>query len=387
MRIAIVRGASLNKFEMQYYEPLAARHEITCFGSTKPVYDITEIYLPIVKLPCLGQVLGFVPGAIKALSYLFGDPQGLIGLESKLAGFDIAHTAELFSFYTHQALLAKKRGKVMKVVATISENIPFNQEWYPKQKALKEFALTNLDHILAIGGLSKEAVVVEGYPKEKVTVVPHGLDLKRFRPKKKDEKLAKRLGLKIDDFVILSVGRLVWEKGFYGLLLAAYELTKDQDLLNKNLKFLFVGAGPEKEDLIKLRDRLGLKKKVIFSQNLPYDSMAKVYNLANIFVLASIPTATWQEQFGMVLIEAMACGLPVVSTRSGGIPETVGGEGILVTPNNWSELAEALRKLILDQKLRQGLSKKGREWVKKRFDRMIIAQRIEKIYQKVLAKD
>lgn len=384
MKIAVVRGPSLNPFEMQYYEPLTRKHEVVCFGSTKPVYDIAGIKLPIIKLSCWGQVLGNLPGSIKALYWLFGDPQGLIGLEKNLAGFDIAHTAELFSYYTHQALMAKKRGKVKKVVATVSENIPFNQEWYPRQKFLKKYALANLDYILAISGLSKKAMIAEGFPEEKISVASHGLDLEKFKPGRRDGSLVRRLRLKKDDLVILSVGRLIWEKGFYDFLLAASQLVKDRKLAEKNLKFLIVGTGPEKGNLVKLRDGLGLKKRVVFGPSLTYDEMVKVYNLADIFFLGSIPTPTWQEQFGMVLIEAMACGLPVVSTESGGIPETVGKTGILIAPNRWLELAEALKKLVLDPKLRQNLSEKGRERVKQHFNRMIISQKIEKVYQKVL---
>lgn len=368
---------------MQYYEPLAQNHEIVCFGSKRPVYDTAGINLPIIKLSCWGQVLSF-PGATRGLFWLFGDPQGLIGLENKLEGFDIAHTAELFSFYTHQALLAKKEGKVKKVVATVSENIPFNQEWYSKQKALKKFALSNLDHILAISGLSKKAVVTEGYSKEKITVIPHGLDLEKFRPGRKDEKLARKLGLKKDDFVVLSVGRMVQEKGFFDLLKSARELVQDEELSNKSLKFLLVGSGPEKDNLLRLRNRFKLKKKIVFSKSLPYDEMNKVYNLADIFVLASRPTPIWEEQFGMVLIEAMACGVPVVTTKTGGISQTVGEAGILVAPNSWLELASAIKRLILEEKLFQRLSKRGRERVKKRFERKIIARKIEKVYQKVL---
>lgn len=384
MRIAIVRGPSLNKFEMQYYEPLARGHELVCFSSTKPVHDTSEIELPIVKLPCYGQLLGVIPGAIKALYYFLGDPQGLIGLEKKIAGFDIAHTAETSSFYTHQALLGKKNGMVKKVVVTVSENIPFNQEWYPRQKELKRLALANIDHILAISSLSKKALIMEGYPEEKITVVPHGLDLEKFKPGKKDETLGKRLGLERDDFVILSVGRLVWEKGFADLILAAKKLLEDKDLKGKNLKFLFLGEGLQKSELVGLAERLGVRKKVIFSPNFPYSKMPKIYNQADALVLASILIPTWQEQFGMVLIEAMACGIPVVSTKTGGIPETVGEAGILVSANNWLELAQGLKKLILDQKLRQELSKKGRQRVEEQFERTKVAGKIEEIYQKVL---
>lgn len=383
IKVAVVRGPSLNKFEMQYYEPLAKRHELVCFASTKPIHDIENINLPIVKLPCWGQILSF-PGATKALFWFFGDPQGLIGLGNKLSGFDIAHTAELFSYYTHQALLAKKKGKVKKVVATVSENIPFNQEWYPRQKALKEFARKNLDNILAISSSSKQAMIKEGYPRKKIAVVPHGLNLDKFKPQKKDEKLAKKLEISRDDLVVLSAGRLVPEKGFADLLQAANELTKDNNLRDENLKFLIIGVGPEKKNLVQLRDRLRLKKKVVFSRGLPYDEMVKVYNLADIFVLASKPAPGVAEQFGMVLAEAMACGVPVISTRCGATPETVGEAGILVKPGEVGSLTQSLKDLILNQEKRKRLSKKGRKRVIENFSLEIVSRKIERVYKKAL---
>lgn len=385
MKIAVIRGPSLNLFEMQYYEPLAKQHRVVCFTSTSPVYDLEGLSLPIVRLPCWGQWAEKIPGGIAALLWWQGDPQGLWNLEKRLSGFDIAHSAELFSYYTHQALEAKRQGKVKRVVATVSENIPFNQEWYPRQKALKKFALKNLDHILAISSLSKQAMLIEGYPEEKVTVVPHGLDLNRFQPGKKNWPLAKEIGLQANDLVVLTVGRQVKEKGGTDLLLALAALARRK--MAKNLKLVLVGGGPEREHLVNLGRRLGISRRLIFQESLPYKKMPEWYRLADIFVLPSKPTPVWQEQFGMVLLEAMACGVPVVATKSGAIAETVGEAGILVSPNSWPELAGALKKLILDEKLRQSLSKKGRRRVENQFERRKIAQKIEKIYQKVLAID
>lgn len=385
MKIAIVRGPSLNKFEMQYYEPLVKKFEIVCFTSQKPIHETKTINLPVVKLPCWGQIMEGIPGGIKTIFRLFGDPQVLVGLEDKLSGFDIVHTAELFSYYTHQALMAKEKGKVKKVVATVSENIPFNQEWYPKQKDLKKFALKNLDYILAISQLAKDAMIKEGFPEEKIEVVSHGLDCDKFKQGEKDEILLEKLGIKETDFVILSVGRLVREKGFYDLFYAVKKLKLDRRVKEKeNIKCLIVGKGPEKEELKIIQDRLGLKNEVTFAGDFPYEDMPKVYNLADIFVLASIPTPTWQEQFGMVLIEAMACGIPVVATKTGAIPEVVGKEGLLAPPNNWRELTNVIRTLILDKRHRQILAERERERVLKEFERKIVAKKIERVYQEVL---
>jgi glycosyltransferase involved in cell wall biosynthesis len=74
----------------------------------------------------------------------------------------------------------------------------------------------------------------------------------------------------------------------------------------------------------------------------PYDEMPALYAGAEALVLASLPTKGWEEQFGMVLIEAMACGTPVVACASGAIPEVLGGAGTLVEPGDWRGLARVL---------------------------------------------
>ena len=291
MRVAVIRGPSLNKFEMQYYEPLALQHEVMAFTSKAPAYDVSEITLPMRRLYCSGQIFGKLPGGIEFLYRLEGDPQRLYGLERSLKGFDIAHTAELCNLYTVQALIAKQKGFLEKVVATVSENIPFNGDQYPKRRRLKEFSLKNLDHILAITEESKKMLVVEGYPQEKITVVPHGIDLGHFKKlEAKDKKLMGEFHITREDFVVLTVCRYVWEKGVYDLLFAASELVKESNK-KRSIKFLFVGAGPEKKRLKELRDRLGLTKDVFIHGSVSYQEMPQVYNLADVCVLASIPKA------------------------------------------------------------------------------------------------
>ena len=111
--------------------------------------------------------------------------------------------------------------------------------------------------------------------------------------------------------------------------------------------------------------------------------MPQVYNLADVCVLASIPTPTWQEQFGMVLIEAMACGVPVIGTHFGGIPWVIGNDGILVPPRDPTSLANAIQGLLEKKEVREDLSRRGRERVKKQFDRYVVARRISAVYDNV----
>ncbi len=382
MKIAVVRGPSLNKFEMQSYEPLAKKHEVVCFGSTKPLYEISDIRLPKILLPCLGQYFSLIPGGIRLLYQLIGDSQLLMGLENQISGFDVVHTAETASYYTHQALKAKKRGLVKKVVVTVWENIPFNQENSPRQKQLKEYAMENVDYFLAASEGAKEALITEGCDGKKISVIWPGIDLKVFKPKSREAVLARKFDIKANDFVVLSVGRLVWEKGFYDLIWAVWELKKSRP--ESKLKFLVVGEGPEKNKLINMVGMLGLKELFVFPGNFPYDKMVAVYNLANVFVLASIPTKTWQEQFGIVLIEAMACGLPVIATRTGAIPEVVGNSGLMVAANDWIGMAEVLGQAIKKRDQLEEMGDRGLTRAKNFFNNFDQAKKIEKVYQGVL---
>jgi len=106
--------------------------------------------------------------------------------------------------------------------------------------------------------------------------------------------------------------------------------------------------------------------------------------LADVFVLPSVPDRRWQEQFGMVLIESMACGKPVISTLSGSIPEVVGDNAILVQSFDFLELYKALKKILSDEKLQYELGKKGREFVVKNYNAVDTARKIEKIYSSLI---
>jgi glycosyltransferase involved in cell wall biosynthesis len=111
--------------------------------------------------------------------------------------------------------------------------------------------------------------------------------------------------------------------------------------------------------------------------------MPKIHNLADIFCLPSVATKGWEEQFGYALVEAMACGKPVVSTLTGSIPEVVkdGVTGILVNANDPHALQKALEELILNEKKRKNLGKNARQWVLQEFEANKIARQLAEIYR------
>ena len=145
-----------------------------------------------------------------------------------------------------------------------------------------------------------------------------------------------------------------------------------------------VGKGPERDAVMARAEEIGIAKRFLFIEGHPYDRMRDLYNAADIFVLPSISTRMWKEQFGMVLAEAMACGTAVISTTSGSIPEVVGDAGILVPANDPGELAGAIALLCSAHELRDELGRKGRARAVERFDSRTVAKRVGEVFGKVL---
>ncbi len=360
MKIFIIRGAFLNPFELQNYSPLKEKFNIKAISSKFPLSD--KIDLPLIKLWSPTDLPNF-PFKYPILNRLFTDAHKLFGLENIIRGADIVHVAETYFNYTNQAVHAKRRGEVGKIFSTVWETIPHNNEGIPGRKEFKRLARENVDHFIAVTELAKRTLIKEGVRADKISVIPVGVDLKRFKPviiKKKKR-----------DLNILCIARLVPEKGVLDLLEAFLEISKK----NKNVHLTFIGTGPFKSDLT------GYKN--IFVKQVPYAKIPSELNHADIFCLPSKSTKTWEEQFGMVLVEAMACGLPIVTTATGAIPEVCGDSAIYSDPGDPKSLRTNLEKLLYNENLRHKLAKDSRQRAVKNFDREKVSKQIESLYKKV----
>lgn len=369
MKIAIVRGKFLNKYEMQFFEPLAKRFNMTAFGSLTSYHD--KFAFPVVKLPSPIDVPDF-PYKMSILNRMFVDAHYLLGLENKLRGFDLVHTAETYFHYTQQCLNAKRKGYVKKVIATVLETIPFNNEGIWGRKAFKKRARHELDHIIALTKKTKAALILEGADPKKITVISHFIDTKTFYPARKNIGSRKKL-------TILFSGRLEWYKGVFDIVEAANKLIHDPVLDGYLLTFLFVGSGSQQSKLIDLVRTHGIERHFVFT-HVPYSDMNAQYNAADIFIAPSRPTPTYEEQYCTALLEAQACGLPIVTTRTGGIPENIGDAGIMVEPGNISAIAAALKSFILYPKKRQQYGSLARKRALGVHDARIGAKKLAALY-------
>ena len=375
MKIALIRGAFMNQYESQIYYPLLKKNEIVGFSSQQPIQE--KFPFKLVKLPSpMDANFGlFSRLKMPILNRMFVDAHWLIGLEDQIRGFDIAHCADTFYHFSHQAIVAKRKGYVKRVVATVFENIPFNNEGILGRKKFKSDVLKETDHFVAIAERSKAALMVEGCPEDKITVITQHIDTKRFKPTRKNYHKKK--------LTILYTGRIEFYKGLYEIIYAAKRLLEDHSLSSYDLEFLLVGDGTEKEKLKLLVNRLNITNSVKFLF-LPYHKMEDVYDKADIFVAPSRATRTYQEQFCTALLEAQSAGLPIVTTYSGGIPENVGKNAIMANPGDFYSIAAGIKRFVVSPKLREHYGEMARENVVKNFDISIGAKKLEKMYEEVL---
>jgi len=366
-KIAIVRGANLNKWEMQNYEPLLDRYEIVAFTTENHRFDLSDLNIPVIKLPDNPDMPNI----------------HMPGLEDALAGYDLIFTADITWMYSAQTIVAKHKYGAS-VICLEWENIPFAYEEIEELRRVKKIVREGADFFIAVTERAKRALMLEGVPDNKIEVISLGVDTGRFRPDKNLRRLYReRLGIKDEEIIILFVGRVEREKGIYEIIHAMKEL----DSTDHGIPFrlLIVGNGPEFKGVKERADALGVSERVIVVNKCPYAEMPGIYNAGDIMILPSIPAHRWQEQLGMALIEAMATGIPVISTYSGSIPEVVGDAGILIQPADHVSLSEALSLLLRSEELRKELGMKALIRAKRLFDSKAVAEKVAGVFDRVLA--
>ncbi|HEX9862332.1 MAG TPA: glycosyltransferase family 4 protein [Candidatus Bathyarchaeia archaeon] len=213
--------------------------------------------------------------------------------------------------------------------------------------------------------------------KAKVRIVPNGVDPEKFKPVGDRAAVKRQFGLD-DKPVVLFVGSLIPRKGLPFLVEAAKKTVKQQ----ADTKFVIVGDGPLKNQLMSSLDKANLSGNFAFLSGLTEDALAAVYNCADVLVLPSI-----QEGQGIVLLEAQATAKPVVAFNVGGVNETVlnGETGLLVNRGNSGELADALLKLLSDESLREKMGANGRRFVMDNFTWDVCAESMLAVYREALS--
>lgn len=387
MRLALLKGNRFNPWHLLAFNQLRGDPEVVAFRAESEVQrhyaaqGADTLAFPVEPIHYDTQAGPWPRRLWNAFAtQRLGREPRLLPFHERLRGFDLIHTWELFPDWSAEALAARRRWGVP-VVAMVWDNIPFNMERDPARRAIKEAVAREADRFIVHTRRSLRMLAVEGIDPARVVLMDHGVDTDRFCP---GPARRARFGLADGEIVILFVGWLLPRKGIDFLLLALRELTQDPAFARRQVRLLCVGSGPGRERVDALARRLGVDDRVTFAGAVPYDEMPEAFRAADVFVLPSIATPEWQEQFGMALMEAMACGIPTITTYSGAIPEVVEDAAVLCQPNDFVSIYEALRDLLLEPGRREELAARGRAHALARFTLARYAEALSDVYADVI---
>ncbi len=270
------------------------------------------------------------------------------------------------------ALLVKTMLPGIKLVA--SRRVDFSVK-KPLVGALK-YNNPLVDRVVCVSQNVLRVLKNDGVKPQRLTVIHDGIDLQRFE-KTRPEGLRKELQIPENHLIVGTVAALVGHKDYPTLLKAAQLVLKQQF----NVTFCAVGAGGDRDPLLQLHQSLELGegfKFVGFRKD-----VGRFFKLFDVFVLSS-----HMEGLGTSVLDALACGLPVVATAAGGIPEMIenGKNGLLVPPRNPQALAQAILKLLNDEPLRQTLARTGQKSVSRFSIENNVRLHIE-LYRELIKED
>lgn len=270
---------------------------------------------------------------------------------------------------SHYVRLASLSNLLLKIPYNI---IVYLEEILPiERRKIIQKSFKRASKIITICHFAKEKLVEIGIPKDKIMVIHPGVDPEKFNPRLDSSKIREEYNLE-DKKVILTISRLGKYKGHSNVIRALPRVLETVP----NSVYLVVGSGQEEGRLKGLVDKLELGDKVIFTGEVKEEELPLYYVACDVFIM---PSAI--EGFGIVYLEANACGKPVIGGRAGGISDAIidGETGLLVDPFDINQIAEALVKLLTNPELAQSLGKKGRERIERELNWREITQRIRKI--------
>lgn len=210
--------------------------------------------------------------------------------------------------------------------------------------------------------------------REDVYDIPPGVDSNLFKPVRNNVREKYNIG---NNPLLLFVGRFVPSKNLPFLIKSFKEVVKEDN----RVKLMLVGEGPLDKTVRYLVAKYKIEKNVIFTGRIPSERLPSYYSAADVFVITSN-----YDNFPNAVLEAMACELPIIGTRVGGIPQQVknGENGLIVESNNVEEFKNAVLNLLNDKELRKEMGKRNRKTVIRNYSWLESAKKLKRIYESLL---
>ena len=285
--------------------------------------------------------------------------------------------------YAQFILLNQLLGLKAKNVFFTWWNLPYKLKF--PVSLLEGYNLRNTHGIVVGNQDGAEILRQRGYNGAMKVMPQLGVDESRFLRQSQPE-LAAKLGIEPNEFVVGFVGRFVEEKGLLTLLSAL------SGLHDRPWKWLLLGRGPLQSVLMETAAEKGLKDRLILVESVPHDEVPRYINLMSTLVLPSETTykfktltaAGWKEQFGHVLIEAMACGVPVIGSDSGEIPHVIAEAGLVFPEGAVKALQNCLVQLMGDAEKRQKFADLGYQRAMTHYTNKALAKQLLDFYKEIV---
>ncbi len=316
----------------------------------------------IFRIPKLG------PGKVKSLSFIAG---AFFTMIRRSKSFDILHAHLAFAPAVAACIAGKMLGK--KVIVKFGNSGEFGDLHELRRTWRGRLALAIIrrwaDACIALTGEIETEMLEAGFPPARIVRMINGVNTVVFYPSA-DKQTAKAVLHQIGMTLLLFTGRLTAQKALPDLFLALKQVTGKF----VNVHLFLVGEGEEQQSLAALAADLGIASHVTFAGR--RDSVKMYLDAADIFVLPSLG-----EGISNSLLEAMSSGLACIATNVGGSVEALAdGAGILISPNNVEQLADAILRLIADPKEMECLGKQARQRVVERYDLDAVGKRYFDLY-------
>jgi glycosyltransferase involved in cell wall biosynthesis len=288
---------------------------------------------------------------------------------------DILHIdEESFNFAT---FLAMRAGKAIGAKCCFYNWANIDRTYPPPFSFFEQYSFRHASY--AIAGNQEAATIIRkhGYQGKMAVVPQFGVDPVLFAPKEQSN--GRETPNHPEHFIVGYVGRLIAWKGVLDLVEAMVGLPE-------HVHLRFIGDGDLRPQLEQHIHQCGVAHRVTIQPAVGSTDVPTVLHGLDVLVLPSQTQPNWKEQFGRILIEAMSCGVPVIGSSSGEIPNVIGDAGLVVPERDTPALRQALETLLNNPELQETLARQGRERVLAHYTQAALARTYASIYQEMMGE-